>query len=288
VLFFAYAYAKIIFKGVSLGAVLAVLLVLWPVYYFWGWFKGDVYHNMAIFFSKQGKWEEAITYYKRVNKFNKYFIMPYYFVGNVFNDRLNMERQYRSEWGDENSKPRTDFERAMDSYEEVRAIAPNYVQMHHQVGTLYMKMFDYSNAQGKPQEAQAYLDKALARLNIYENLDPVYPYNYYRKAQIYINRKQFDKAETEYLHHLNAWKCYVKGHLHDSAEAYTNLANVRYAMGKYKEAAADYREALKLDPNYETAKRNLEVLRERFGVTPPSASEPGGPAKSGKQAVGLK
>ncbi|OGR59607.1 MAG: hypothetical protein A2X34_04210, partial [Elusimicrobia bacterium GWC2_51_8] len=88
VAFFAYAYSKIISKGVSLGAVLAVLLVLWPTYYFWGWFKGDVYHNMAIFFSKQGKWEDAITYYKKVNKFNKYFIMPYYFVGNVFNDRL--------------------------------------------------------------------------------------------------------------------------------------------------------------------------------------------------------
>ncbi|HAF94743.1 MAG: hypothetical protein A2021_00545 [Elusimicrobia bacterium GWF2_52_66] len=265
VAFFAYAYSKIISKGVSLGAVLAVLLVLWPTYYFWGWFKGDVYHNMAIFFSKQGKWEDAITYYKKVNKFNKYFIMPYYFVGNVFNDRLNMERQYKPEWGDENNRARTDFERAMDSYETVRAIAPNYVQMHHQVGTLYMKMFDYLNTHGQPQEAQTYLDKALARFNLYENLDPVYPYNYYRKAQIYINRKQFDKAETEYLHNLNAWKCYVKGHLHATPEAYTNLANVRYAMGKYKEAGEGFRAALKLDPNAEPAKRNMAVFQARFG-----------------------
>ncbi|MCX5786327.1 MAG: tetratricopeptide repeat protein [Elusimicrobia bacterium] len=266
VVFFAYAYSKILLKGAVLGTALAILLVLWPTYYFWGWFKGDVYHNMAIFFSKQGKWEDAITYYKKVNKFDKYFVMPYYFVGNVFNDRLNMERQYRPDWGDENGVARTDFERAMASYEIVRAIAPNYVQMHHQVGTLYMKMFDYLNAHGQPQEAQAYLDKALARLNLYENLDPVYPFNYYRKAQIYINRKQFDKAETEYLHNLNGWKCYIKGHLHATPEAYTNLANVRYAMGKFKEAAEDYQEALKLDPNSEPAKRNLGVLQARFGV----------------------
>jgi len=172
---------------------------------------------------------------------------------------------YKPEWGDENNRARTDFERAMDSYETVRAIAPNYVQMHHQVGTLYMKMFDYLNTHGQPQEAQTYLDKALARFNLYENLDPVYPYNYYRKAQIYINRKQFDKAETEYLHNLNAWKCYVKGHLHATPEAYTNLANVRYAMGKYKEAGEGFRAALKLDPNAEPAKRNMAVFQARFG-----------------------
>ena len=163
----------------------------------------------------------------------------------------------------------------MYSYEIVRAIAPNYVQMHHQVGTLYMKMFDYLNAHWQPQEAQVHLDKALARFNLYENLDHVYQYNYYRKAQIYINRKQFDKAETEYLHNLNGWKCYIKGHLHATPEAYTNLANVRYAMGKYKEAAADYRAALMLDPNSEPAKRNLAVLQGRFGVTPTPAARVG-------------
>jgi len=267
VAFVAYVYAYIVFRSGSLGAVLAILLVLWPIYYFWGWFKGDVYHNMAIFFSKQGKWEDAITHYKKVNKLNRYFIMPYYFVGNVFNDRMNMERQYNPQWGDENDKARTDFERAMDAYEKVRTIAPNYVQMHHQVGSLYMKMFDYSSSHGQPQEAQGYLDKALARLNLYENLDPVYPPNYYRKAQIYITRRQFDKAETEYLNNLNAWKCYVKGHLHATPEAYTNLGNVRYAMGKYSEAAESYREALKLDSNSEPARRNLGVLQANFGVT---------------------
>ncbi|HAH30913.1 MAG TPA: hypothetical protein DCL44_01215 [Elusimicrobia bacterium] len=266
VVFFAYVYSKILLKGVALGAILAILLVLWPTYYFWGWFKSDVYHNMAIFFSKQGKWEDAITYYKKVNKFNNYFIMPYYFVGNVFNDRLNMERQYKPGWGDEDGVARTDFERAMASYEKVRAIAPNYVQMHHQVGTLYMKMFEYLSARGQPKEAQAYLDKALARLNLYENLDPVYPYNYYRKAQIHIYRKQFDKAETEYLHNLSGWKCYTPNHLHATTEAYINLANARYGMGKYKEAAEDYRSALKLDPNSAPAKQNLAVLEAHFGV----------------------
>ena len=264
--FFVYSFIGVMLKGLSAAVPAVILLTLFPMYYFWGWFKGDVYHNMAIFFSKQGKWEDAISYYEKVNKLDKYFIMPYYFTGNVFNDRFNMEKAFHPEWGDKNGEARTDFDRAMASYEAVRAIAPNYVQMHHQVGTLYMKMAEYLNKTGQPAEAQKYLDMALARFNLYENLDPVYPLNYYRKAQIYIMRGDFKSAELEYLHDLNAWKCFVPGHLHDTAEAYTNLGNVEYAMQKYNEAAEYYTLALQKDPDFEMAKRNLAIVRSRPGV----------------------
>ncbi len=258
-----WAFASVVLKGMSPLVPAAVLVMLLPLYYFWGWFKGDVYHNMAIFFSKQGKWEEAISYYKKVNTLNKYFIMPYYFTGNVFTDRFNMDKAYHQEWGDVNGEARTDFDRAMASYAQVRSIAPNYVQMHHQVGTLYMKMADYMSRQGKTAEAQQYLDRALAAFNMYENLDPVYPLNYYRKAQIYVMRQDFKSAEREYEHNLYAWKCHRPGHLHDSPEAYTNLANVQFALAKYREAGENYLNALKMDPNFEQARRNLAITRAR-------------------------
>ncbi|MDD2804597.1 MAG: O-antigen ligase family protein [Elusimicrobiales bacterium] len=259
-----YSFCGVMLKGVSAAVPVVVLLTLFPIYYFWGWFKGDVYHNMAIFFSKQGKWEDAIGYYKRVNKLNQFFIMPYYFTGNVFNDRFNMERAYRPEWGDTNNQPRDDFERAMEAYEYVRSIAPNYVQMHHQVGTLYMKMHDHLARQGKQKEAQEYLDMALARYNLYENLDPVYQPNYYRKAQVYIMRNDLKSAEREYKNNVEAWKCYKKDHNHGSPEGYTLLANVQYALNKFPEAARNYRLALEKDPNYEQARRNLQVVYSRF------------------------
>ena len=288
--FFIYAFAGVMLKGVSAAVPVVVLLTLLPMYYFWGWFKGDVNHNMAIFFSKQGKWEEAITYYQKVNKLNKYFIMPYYFTGNVFNDRFNMEKSYHPEWGDPQNPPagrwdwlkklrgvplpqpqgvaRDDFERAMEAYETVRSMAPNYVQMHHQMGTLYIKMYDYLMRAGKPQEAAVYLDKAMARFDLYEKLDPVYPLNYYRKAQIDIQRKDFAAAEREYQHDLYAWKCFVPGHLHATPEAYTNLANAEYALGKYAEAADNYRKALALNPAFEQARRNLAIVQGRLPAIP--------------------
>ncbi len=259
-----YAFGGVMLRGVSVTVPGVILLTLLPMYYFWGWFRGDVYHNMAIFFSKQGKWEDAITYYRKVNELDKYFIMPYYFTGNVFNDRFNMEKSYHPEWGDKNDVPRDDFERAMAAYEYVRSIAPNYVQMHFQVGTLYLKMHDYYVQKGDMKKANEYLDKAMARFNLYENLDPVYAPTYYRKAQIDILRGDYKAAETEYLHNVDAWKCFVPNHNHGTPEGYTLLANVQYALGEFDEAARNYYLALKLDPNYAQAKHNLAIVEARI------------------------
>ncbi|OGR51029.1 MAG: hypothetical protein A2049_04010 [Elusimicrobia bacterium GWA2_62_23] len=263
-----YAFSGVLLRGLSPAVPVVVILTMFPLYHFWGWFKGDVYHNMAIFFSKQGKWEDAISYYQKVNKFNPNFIMPYYFTGNVFNDRFNMEKSYRPEWGDAKNAPRDDFERAMDAYEKVRSIAPNYVQMHHQVGTLYLKMHEYHTRAGRTAEAEPYLDMALARFNLYENLDPVYALNYYRKAQVYIMRRDFAAAEREYLNNINGWRCYRKDHLHiEKPDAYVNLGNVQYAMGKLREAADSYRKALAVDPSFEQARRNLAIVSGRVPLT---------------------
>ena len=264
--FIAWSYLKIAFTGRSVMAALVMAVSLGPVWYFWGWFRADVYHNMAIFFSKQGRWDDAISYYQKVHAHNPYFIMPYYFTGNVFNDRFNMSKQYRPEWGDKGEEPRDDYERAMDSYEHVRSIAPNYVQMHHQVGLLYMKMHDHLRAQGREKEAQEFLDKALVRFDLYENLDPVFPFNYYRKAQIYMSRRQHEAAEREYLNNLNAWKCHVDGHLHETPEAYTNLGNLYYMMGRHRDAAEHFAAALKLNPSFEPALRNYQALTGRRGL----------------------
>jgi tetratricopeptide (TPR) repeat protein len=133
------------------------------------------------------------------------------------------------------------------------------------VGTLYMKMHDYYIGQGKVKEAAESLDKALARLNLYENLDPVYPPNYYRMAQIYISRRDFKSAEREYLNDINGWKCYRKDHNHGTPEAYTYLGNTEYALGKQKEAFEAYGKALELNPNAQPARNQYEALKPQFG-----------------------
>lgn len=260
----AIVFLNIIFRGRSYAAPIVLSLSLLPAYYFWGWFKGDVYHNLAIYLSKQSKWTEAIDYYKKVSKHNPFFIMPYYFVGNVFNDRFNMSLEYHPEYGDKDLKPRTDFERAMDAYSKVASLAPNYVQMHHQIGVLKLKLHDYYLRKGEKDKAVAAADEALESFNLYENLDPVFASNYYRKAQVYMSRKEYDKALLEYEHNLFAWKCFVKGHKHESADAYLNYGNVLFLLKRYSEAATNYRNTLRLQPDSVYAKHNLEVAVENI------------------------
>ena len=274
VLLLACAFINLNLKGLSRAVPLITLVMLLPIYYFWGWFRGDVYQHMGSYYYQQGKWEESLLYYKRVIRLNPYFITPYYFMASDYTDHFNMERQYRKDWGDENGVPRTDFDRAMDYYEKIRAMAPNYVQMHHQVGMLYMKMHDYYAAQGKTKEAAEYYDKALARLKLYENLDPVYPPNYYRKAQIYLSRLDYASAEREYSNNANAWKGVHPGKKHETPEDYTYLANIQVAMGKYKEAFDSYGIALSLNPEFQPAKNQYAALKQKFGFTPPLPPSP--------------
>lgn len=278
--FVLYTFIKVYLHSNNLFFI-TILIVLFylplrfsPIYYFWGWFKADVYHNIAIFFSKQAKWDEALRYYQKVVYYNPTFIMPYYFMGNVFTDRFNMARLYMPQWGDRDGKPRTDFERAYEMYEKVRSMAPNYVQMHYQVGTLYFKMAEHLRQLGDLNQAYEYYDKALYRYNIYQNLDPVFPYTFFRKAQIYILKGELKKAEEEYLNYINAYRCHqhaflntqkVFGIKHENPEAYANLGALYYIMKDFKKAAEMYEKALEINPNFEVARRNLEIIKSLLG-----------------------
>jgi Tfp pilus assembly protein PilF len=48
-------------------------------------------------------------------------------------------------------------------------------------------------------------------------------------------------------------------------EAHLNLGNAYLRMGKAEDAIAEYREALRTDPGYAAAHRNLAVALEKLG-----------------------
>ena len=225
-------------------------------------------------------------------------------MGNVYNDRFDMNKTYNPGWGDTNNVPRDDYERALDSYEYVRQLAPNYVQMHHQVGNLHMRRAEYAMSQGRAEEADFYMRKALTRFYLYQAIDPVFEPNYFRIGQIYMiwaQRAQqqgrpaeaqanFEKAAETYETLINAPKCavarrlldkdylrksilsyqsYVQiddeplAHKHESAEAYTNLANAYFMLERWRDAQKAYLRALALNPDFAQAKTNLAVLAQK-------------------------
>ena len=179
----------------------------------------------------------------------------------------------------------------MDAYDEVRSLAPNYVQMHHQVGNLHMKRSDHARAQGKTEEAEHFLDRALTRFTMYHSIDPVYPPNYMRIGQIHMMRKHYAKAVKVYEENVLGTKCRVASslrakpgllktllsyqtyigvsddphpvHRHPQADTFFNLANAYYMTDRWVESDFAYKRALARDPKNPSIRRNLSVLYQK-------------------------
>jgi len=211
----------------ALKRILQIILILICWYLcsiFRGFFIGDMHHNIAIYHSKRGEWAQALENYNIVAQKNYGFIMCHYFMGNVFNDKWNLNREQHPEQGDkENDKPwtgidaagktgRVDPERSISKYEDVWSLAPNYVQSHHQAGLVYLKLGDYARQTGDRNKSVEYWNKAIYEFERYHKIDPIFNQNYYRLAWVYLQLGDNKKAEETYLRHLYTDKMlYKKG-----------------------------------------------------------------------------
>ncbi|MFA6317929.1 MAG: tetratricopeptide repeat protein, partial [Elusimicrobiota bacterium] len=310
----SFILARLTFLSERPWVPLVILGMLYPMRIFWGYFKADVHHNIAIYFSKERMWDRALENYRLVTDLNPNFVMAHYFRGNVFNDRFDMRKLYNEAWGDRNNVSRDDYERALDAYDGVRRLAPNYVQHHHQVGVLHLKMAEHLNNTGRSAEAEKYLDRALTRFKLYEAIDPVFAPNFFRMGQIHMIRKNYAEAVRAYDAAVNAPGCEVAPsllsnetlrtsilsyqtytpvagealpkHMHESSEAFMNLGNAYFMWEKWPEAEKAYKRALALNPKDESVRRNLGILYQRASAagrlkTLPPPLEPAAAVKEG-------
>jgi len=209
--------------------LLQIGIIVLSVYlgiFFYRFMEADMYHNIAIAYSKAGQWDEALRYYHRVLKNNPYYTMTHYFMGNVYNDRWDMQKRYKPEWDDKDFKPRDDSERALAKYDDLKKLAPNYVQVHFQVGTVYERLGQWDNALEN-------FKKALA-------LDPVFAPTYFKMGWCYVQKEDWANAEAVYRKAVEWNPGFV--------QAYVNLGNVYYMQKKLDLALKSYQEALKIEP----------------------------------------
>jgi len=258
-------------RRVLQAVILAIAVYLCCI--FVRYFMADIDHNKAIFFSKQGDWNNALKTYERVARENPSFIMAYYFLGNVYNDR----------WAE------GDAERAINEYKNVWKLAPNYVQSHHQAGLIYMKWGqDESNLEAEAlkkgnkkaaaehkKKKEEIWKKALSEFERYESVDPVFNLNYYRMAWIHMQLGDEAKAEQMYLDHIsfpeklkypphNAWvEDWAIRRKDEYAESYLDLGNSRFMKGDLKKSEEYFKKALELVPDYVNAMKNLAILYSR-------------------------
>jgi tetratricopeptide (TPR) repeat protein len=253
------------------GAV--ILATGYFVWIFYGYFDADVNHNLAIFYSKQGQWSEALKHYDTVVKKNPSFIMAHYFLGNVFNDR----------WQE------GDPDRSINKYEDVWRLAPNYVQSRHQAGLIYLKWGEDEQRRAGEARQQGNMKlaaeheqkkndiwkKALVEFEKYRTIDPIFPLNYYRIAWIYMQLGNYEKAEEAYKAHLEFpeklkhppydvwvedWSLRRTG---EYAETCVNLGNLRFMRDDLAGAETYYQDAVRYNPKQVTALKNLAVIYGR-------------------------
>jgi tetratricopeptide (TPR) repeat protein len=214
-------------------ALVGILLLgmLTGVDEFGGHFRADVHHNLAIFFSKNAiwtkspeftsriqpfppdirKWYEryggALDHYEQVNKNNPFFPMAHYFRGNVYNDwgsqKFGESEQARQRGNMDDAVRLRDksadyWQKAEAAYDATKALAPNYVQTHHQMGLLYTKRAEQALTWGDIPKSNEYFDKALANFRLYWMLDPVFPPNIDRMVQILLRSKNYEEIKKLY------------------------------------------------------------------------------------------
>jgi tetratricopeptide (TPR) repeat protein len=246
-----------------------------PVYLFKVETESENDIEVGINYSKKGDWENAVKYYnqalqKNPNEYSKY--SAYWFIGNIFNDRFNMQKVFKAEYGDINNIPRDDYERSSAAYEAALKLVLNKPEIlasgrrldsmvYHRIGSLNMKMYVYLHEKKEFKEENVFLNKARDALKESLKLDTNYGMTYLRLGQLFIIQKKFSEAISIYEDLLKVvdLKSY-SGSYGGKAEIYCCLGDVYYMTKEFSKAEQSYKKALQLDPNFESAKRKLEIV----------------------------
>ncbi|MDD3053959.1 MAG: O-antigen ligase family protein [Endomicrobiia bacterium] len=253
--------------------LMILLMVGYLIFVFYGFFQADKIHAQAIQYSKMGNWDKAIDLYGEVISKNKSFIMPRYFRANNFNDRWKGN----------------DPQQAIDEYQNIWKIAPNYVQSKFLMGLVYTRLWEVCNKQAQYyfqqkdkrnmeleiQKRDIAFSQAVKYFNQYKQIDPIFPLTYYRLAWLYAQTGDLQKAKQEYEQHINfpkllqekPYNLYVENwkdrRKNEYSQTYINLGNLDYVMNKVDLSEQDFIKSLELQPNNPEALKNLTAIYKK-------------------------
>ena len=250
--------------------VVVFAMMTYLIIVFYGFFQADKLHATAIFYSKQGQWEQSIDFFSKTIEKNPSFLMPRYFKANNFNDRFQQG----------------DVERSLREYESLWKLAPNYVQSKFMVGALYTKLWveanlryhtllnqkDEKNAAEVLKKRNEYFKLAVKYYDEYKMIDPIFPETYYRLAWLYTQNGDYKKAFAEYDAHLTApdrlmkkadyWKPRRKN---EYAFTYINMGSLYFMTNNFKKAEESFFKALELVPDNLEGLKGLAIVYDKTG-----------------------
>ena len=131
---------------------------------------------------------------------------------------------------------------ALDMYLTAAELSPNQADIDVFIAAMYHSL-------GKDTESVIYLNRAIKK-------NPWHAEAYFRLGNIYKTSEQYNLALTAYANGLKI--------VPDNTLMLNNLGVVYSILGKFKEAKTAFTHAITLDPNYESAKQNLEKLQREM------------------------
>jgi tetratricopeptide (TPR) repeat protein len=218
--------------------------------------------------------------------------MAHYFTGNVYNDwgsQVNADSLNARGKGDQAEAQRL-RQKALDmwakseeSYAATKALMPNYVQTHHQMGLLYLKRAEQAAAWGESDKSRELYAQALHNFRLYQMLDPVFPQNYDRIVQILLLDNRVKESIALYReavrYNETVSRSIRNNNFPDRLPAICNsLAKLLFTdarntaadpfnppLPQIKEAIEMFRLSLSCDPNNLEALKGLGLLLDKTG-----------------------
>jgi protein O-GlcNAc transferase len=159
----------------------------------------EIFNIYAVILFELNKYDEAIKYWKKATELNPQYHFGYNNLGNVFHKK-------------------SEFKEALNYYNEAIKIKPDYYEAYYNKGSVFLKINDISSALSNFDKAlkiksdylpalkgrntisikQKNLDKALIELDKIIIYDSNNHNLYVQKADIYYEKKYFEKALENY------------------------------------------------------------------------------------------
>jgi tetratricopeptide (TPR) repeat protein len=167
------------------------------------------------------------------------------------------------------------YTEAIEEYDEMIRIEPNYAAAYNNRGRSYYAKGDYDKAiadfnqaitldpkyadaynnRGRAYYAKGDLNKALADYSQAITLNPEFPLAFNGRAYVYLAQKDYERAYTDAREAIKLWP--------REAAWYITTAEIFLSMGNNTRAIADLEYALNMFPNFTRAKEMLQRIRGR-------------------------
>ena len=234
----------------------------------------EAYFERGMLYCEEGKYDKALNDFDKAIKLNSKYAEILKYSSEYAKAYCGRGMLYCEEG--KYDKALDDFDKAIEldsEYAEILKQYPRYAEAYCGRGMSCAKMGQY--------------DKAVTDFNKAIELYPQYPEAYFNRGKAYYDKEEFDKALTDYNRVIELNPKYAQAYAHrgmtyymikqyeNAIVDYTKAIDLNLQSdwlyydrglaysnkGDYDAAIADYNKALEINPNYESAKNQLQNLQ---------------------------